>query len=103
MAKKTYLYKVEMQNSQTKQEKTQYFYGRNLASVTRYCHDNYYPIIKYDIFKANKVGESKYLVKEPVVEFDDEETEQIEDYFLKDALKYIGAEVARKAAANGEH
>lgn len=89
MKKKTYLYKVEMLSTITGDEKITYFYGRNKEYVKLFCKENYYPIIKYNSFKITMVGTCKYTVKEPVVEFNDDEKEQIDNYFMSEALKYI--------------
>lgn len=86
-----------MKNTETGEEKTQHFYGRSQVAVTDYCKEHYYPLIHYNEFKMTKVGECKYTVKEPVIEFTDEETSQIEAYYVNEAIKFLRA----KAIAEG--
>lgn len=87
--KKTYLYKAEMKNGAGETLKTAYFYGRNTPLVKQFCQENYKPLVNYTNIELTKVGESKYTVKEPVVEFNDEETAQIEQYFMREMVKYV--------------
>ena len=83
----TYLYKAEMKSG-GETVKTAYFYSRNAELVKKFCRDNYKPLTGYNHIDVSRVGECKYLVNEPVVEFNEEETAQIERYFMKEMVKY---------------
>lgn len=87
--KKTYLYKAEMKNKTGETVKTTYFYGRNSSVVKQFCNENYKPLVNYTNIELTKVGECKYTVVEPVVEFNEEETSQIEQYFMREMMKYV--------------
>jgi hypothetical protein len=87
--KKTYLYKAEMKNGSGETVKTAYFYGRNASVVKQFCQENYRPLVNYTNIDLTKVGESKITVIEPVVEFNNEETAQIEQYFMREMVKYV--------------
>ena len=88
MAKKTYLYKAEMKNGE-ESLKTTYFYARSKRLVDEFCRENYFPLTHYQQNEITKVGECKYTVNEPVVEFNDDEKAQIEKYFLREMMKYV--------------
>ena len=77
-AKKTYIYEVTMTKSDNKDYvKLTYFYGRNTASVTKYCEEKYRPEFKYDGFQCVRVGDCHVTMEEPVIEFSREEIERI--------------------------
>lgn len=86
----TYLYKAEMKTAKDGDVlHTAYFYSRNGDLVRKFCEDNYKSLIRYSYIELTKVGESKYTIKEPVVEFNEDETKQIEQYFLRETIKYV--------------
>ena len=84
----TYLYKVEMKTSKDGETlKTVYFYSRNAALIRPYCAEHYKGV-HYSHLNITKIGECKYVVKEPIVEFNEDETASIEQYFMKEMVKY---------------
>lgn len=78
-----------------------YFYGRNADSVKRYCKEKYMPDLKYDHIDVLKIGEYAYAMKEPVVQFTEEETDKIERHFMNEQLKLLGIEGAKQLANEG--
>lgn len=87
-AKITYLYKVEMQTSKDGETlKTVYFYSRNASLIRTYCLENF-KHLRYSYLKITKIGECKYTIREPIVEFNEQETASIEEYFMKEMVKY---------------
>ena len=85
----TYLYKAELRESENGDLiKNVYFYSRRAEYVKEYCLEHYKPILHYNYIKVTRIGECKYTVKEPVIEFTAEETKQIEQYLLKETMMY---------------
>lgn len=98
--KTTSLYMVKMQQGKYAPI-ILYFYGRNIDSVKRYCKEMHYSNLKYDHIDVEKIGEYAYTMKEPVVQFTEEETEKIERYFANEQLKLLGIEGAKQLAQDG--
>lgn len=67
-----------------------YYYGRNADVVEQAVFEKFRAMDGFDhavAVKVIKVGVCKYTVVEPVVEFTQEETTQIENYYFKEMIK----------------
>ena len=62
-----------------------YYYGRNADVVKTEARETHHGCTDVEVIK---VGDMKYTVNEPVVSFTEEETKQIESYYLKEMIKY---------------
>lgn len=88
MSKKTYLYEVKSDVG------TKHFYGRNKKLVLDCFRKENPGVTVEDVFK---VGESKVVLIENVVPFNEKEEQQINEYFMHE----FGKVVTAKAIADG--
>lgn len=99
MARKaTYIYRADVTTPDGKPH--YYYYGRNAEAVEEAVRDRLKnegrEFLKVDVIK---VGGFKYTINEPVVPFTDEETQQIENYYLKEMIKNEALKGKIRAAA----
>ena len=82
-SKKTSIYRANITLPGSKAHR--YYYGRNKKVVEEAVLDAYPDATNVEVVK---MGEFKYTIREPVVEFTPEETKQIEDYYFRKMIEF---------------
>ena len=84
--KQTYIYRADVTTEAGKPH--YYYYGRNAEAVEQAVRDRFLEegrkLLGVNVIK---VGTFKYTIVEPVVAFTTEETQQIENHYLKEMIK----------------